>query len=347
MARYPRNFTAVLFGLSLAFALYTRMEGGLYFIVLVPAIWHIYRSTRDWRQVLHVTLISGTIFGLAAAFYGVMILKNSEPGTEGAGFFSMINLMASGTMPMDVLSRRYTDTIVAGIVDWWALWVWWLVLAGLIWDHPRYRTINRALAFLIVFNLVYGFVLSPWPLPRYIRHYVPFFALLVGAVLWRPSLIERWRGRVVMLLLVAAICQPGIGQVIRLLNRPAVNYRESEYALGAAEMDRWLAEHGWQDTEIFTLCRQHLPFTRRHFHVIYRVSIRNLDGTSSWWDSPHNLLPYIRENDLLFMTCSPDSVFKDWDTFLEDPSGYTERIQEVGRVGDYVFYQVVAAEAVP
>jgi hypothetical protein len=291
--------------------------------------------------------VRGAVFGIAAVFYGVVILKNSEPGTEGAGFFSIINLLTSGTMPMDVLSRRYTDTIVAGVIAWWPLWVWWLVFAGLLWDHSRYRTTNRALAFLIVFNLVYTFFVSPWPLPRYVRHFVPFLPLLVGAILWRPSLIGHWRGRVVMLLLVAAICLPGIGQVIRLINRPGVNYRESEYALGVVEMDRWLEDRGWQNTEIFTLCRQHLPFTRSNFHVIYRVSIRNLDGTSSWWDSPHKLLPYIREHDLLFMTCSSDSVFRDWDIFLEDPSGYSERLQEVGRVGDYVFYQVVAAEAVP
>jgi hypothetical protein len=347
MARYPRHLTAALFGLSLAFALYTRLEGGLYFILIVPAIGYIYHSTRDWRQVLRVALMSGAIFGLAAAFYGVVILRNSEPGTEGAGFFSMTNLLISGTMPMDVLSRRYTDTIISGIVHWWPLWVWWLVVAGLIWDNSRYRTINQALAFLIVFNLVYAFFLSPWPVPRYIRHYVPFFSLLVGAIVWRQPFIGRWRGRVVMLLLVAAICLPGIGQIIRLINRPGVNYRESEYALGAVDVDRWLEERGWQNAEIFTLCRQHLPFTRSNFHVIYRVSIRNLDGTSSWWDSPHKLLPYIREHNLLFMACSPDSVFKDWDTFLEDPSGYSERLQEVGRIGDYVFYRVVTAEAVP
>jgi hypothetical protein len=47
------------------------------------------------------------------------------------------------------------------------------------------------------------------------------------------------------------------------------------------------------------------------------------------------------------MTCSSDSVYKDWDTFLEDPSDYSERLQEVGRVGDYVFYRVVHAETAP
>ncbi len=347
MARSPRNLTAVLFGLALVFALFTRLEGGLYCILLIPAIGYIYRSTHDWRQALGAALISGAIFGLAAAFYGVVIVQNAEPGTEGAGFFSLLNMLRSGRIPLDVLSRRYTDTLVTGIVAWWPLWVWWLVLAGLIWDNPRYRTMNLALAFFLVFNLVYAFILSPWPLARYIRHYVPFLSLLIGAIVWRPSFIEHWRGRVAMLLVLAAICQPGIGQVIRLINRPVLNYQESEYALDVVAVDRWLAERGWQNTEIFTLCGQLLPFTRSHFHLIYRNSLRNLDGTNGWWDSPGTLLPYIREHDLLFMACSPDSVWKDWDTFLDDPSGYAEQLQEVGRIDEYVFYQVVAAEAAP
>jgi hypothetical protein len=346
MARYPSNLTAALFGLSVAFALYTRLEGGLYFILLIPAIWFIYRSTHDWRQVLRVSLISGVIFGIAAIFYVAVILKNSEPG-EGAGAFAIMNILNSIPVPLDVLSRRYTDTIFSGIVYWWPLWVWGLVLAGLIWDYSRYRTINRALALFLVFNLAYAFVLSNWPLHRYIRHYLPFFALLIGAIVWQPRFISRWRGRVVILLLLAAICLPGIWQVVRHLNRPGVNYRESEYALSAIEVDRWLEERGWQNTEIFTLCGQLLPFTHGNFHLIYRLGLRNLAGNSSWWDSPHNLLTHIREHDLLFMSCSSDSVYKDWDTFLEDPSDYSERLQEVGRIGDYVFYRVVAAEAVP
>jgi hypothetical protein len=181
------------------------------------------------------------------------------------------------------------------------------------------------------------------------RHYVPFFSLVIAAIVWRRLFIGRWRGRVAVLLLIAAICQPGIGQVIRLLNRPSVNYRESEYALDAVEVDRWLAEQGWQNTEIYTLCGQLLPFTRHNFHLIYRLGLRNLDGTSlnSWWNSPHNLLPYIREHNLLFMACSTDSVYKDWDTFLENPSGYAERLQEAGQVGDFVFYRVVSTEATP
>lgn len=347
LARYPRQLTAALFGLSVVFALYTRLEGGLYFILIVPVIWSIYHSTQDWRQVLRVALISGTIFGIAAVFYVVVILKYSDP-SEGAGF-SLLTILSSVPIPLDVLSRRYIDTIVSGIVGWWPLWVWWLVLAGLLWDHSRYRTTNRALALLIVFNLVYAFILSPWPLSRYIRHYVPFFSLLIGAIVWRLPLISYWRGRVAVLLLLAALCWPGVGQVIRLLNRPGVNYQESEYRLDAVEVDRWLAERGGQNTEIFTLCGQLLPFTRQNFHLIYRLGLRNLDGTglNSWWNSPHKLLPYIREHDLLFMACSSDSVYKDWDAFLENPSDYSERLQEVGRVSDYVFYQVVAAEAVP
>jgi hypothetical protein len=43
------------------------------------------------------------------------------------------------------------------------------------------------------------------------------------------------------------------------------------------------------------------------------------------------------------MVCGSDNIYRDWDIFLEDPSGYPERLQEAGRTGDYMFYQVVLA----
>jgi hypothetical protein len=341
LVRRPGALTAVLFALALSFALYTRLEGGLYILLLAPAAWAIHHKTHDRKLTLRVIAISIVVFGIAAAFYGAVLLKNSDPSSS-AGVFPMLNILTATPIPWDVLSRRYTDTVFYGLVHWWPLWIWWLLLAGLIWPNQRYRLVNWAFAAFVAFNLVYGFVLSTWPLPRYLRHYVPFTALLIGgAALWRPAFIRQWPGRIALVLLLFVLYWPGLWQIIRLTRLPQADYRQSEIALDAARIDQWLVEQGWQDKEIFTLCPI-TPFTRSNFHLIYRLATTGHDEASlqRWWNSPNNLLPYIREHDLLLMLCNPNSIYEDWDNYLDDPSAHSEQLREIHRIGHFVFYRV-------
>jgi hypothetical protein len=335
--RQGRGWALALGGLT-AFALYTRLEGVAYGALIGLAAVSIYRTGYDGRRTLSLALMSGGVFALALVFYAAVLLSNADVG--GGAAFSLFALLRQTPLPWDELSRRWTDALRA-IVGNWPVWAWWAALAGCIWAAPRWRAGNWLCAGLIGFNLLYLFLLSTWPAPRYANHFLPFFALLFAAAVWQ--FYRRWpRLWIGVPLAVVAIGLPGIRQLQNFSQLPRLSYWDYASAQEARALDDWLAGQGWADTEVYTLCQAMLPFTRGNFHLIYRLSVR-AGADTQWPDAPERLLATIRQSDNLFMTCAERPEYPDWRAYLENPAGYAERLAEVGRVGDYVFYRVVRA----
>jgi hypothetical protein len=332
--RQPR--LALLLGLCTAFALYTRLEGGAYALLILFAGGSIYAATRTSHIALRLTLIGGGVFAVGFIFYALVLLRNSDVG--GGAAFSLLALLRANPIPWDEVSRRWTDALTS-ITGNWPLWAWLIAFAGLIWSNPRFRSANWLCAGLIGLNLTYLFLLATWPAPRYANHFLPFFALLFAVGLWQ--LYQRWpRLWFAVPLGIVAVVIPGLLTLQSFSYVPRVSYWEYASAKEAQAIDSWLAGQGWGDKEVFTLCQGALPFIRSNVHLVYRLSLK-ADTDTNWPDSPPRLLSAIRQNDKLFMTCQERIEYPDWKAYLDNPAGQTEQLQAVGTVGDYTFYRVV------
>src|SRR5262249_42871829 len=140
---------------------------------------------------------------------------------------------------------------------------------------------------------------------------------------------------------VVAITLPGLAATIRYADTKPFAYRESDLYRDAQSVDTWLGEHHWEDRRIYTLCYQLLPFSHVFFIQIRRLALST--DSEKLWNTPANLLPVIRQENRLFMTCDEKIFDADWKSYLGHPdsTGIPERFSEVGRVGKYTFYEVV------
>ncbi len=342
---HPSKVAAILFGLALAAAVYTRIEGAAYALLLPLAMWQVYQSTHNWRKALLLGLISGLVFIIAVGPFVIVMLRNSSSSGDA---FALFRVFSEVPVPWDIVSRRITDSLTTALVLW-PVWAWWLVVIGVIWGLRDSQKANFTLAMLIVFNIAYVFILSIWPTVRITIQALPYFALLFSASAYFLSTQIRYR-RIVAPLLVTALCVPGLQTMMTYANVQPFAYQVSQLAQDGRAVDAWLAERGWQYTEVYTLCPDLLPFARSHFYGIYRL-VLNAD-TGSMWDSPSQLLPYMRDHNQLLMSCGEPVYYPDWKAFFESQSKIgqassptannpgSDRLVEVGRISRYVFYQV-------
>ncbi len=333
-ARTPA--AAALLGLMLALALYTRLEGAAYAVLLPAAGAVIYRETGAALRALRLVLIGGAVFGVGLALYAWVLLSHSD---AGGGAFSMLALLQTQPIFWDNLSHRWMETLQY-LSATWAVWVWAVALAGVVWSGPRWRCASYLLAGLVLLHVAYLFLLSTWPSDRYANNSLAFVALLFAAGLWQGY--RRWlRLRLLVPLAMVAACLPGLILLDRYAARPPVSYWEHERAQAALAVDAWLAQEGYMDTEIYTLCQSFIPFSYANFHIIYRLSVKS-QSDPTLWNSPAQLLPRLRAENKLLMTCPNRVWYLDWADYFEQPESLPEQLQEIGRVDDYVFYRVVA-----
>lgn len=336
LSRWRTTLAAMGLGVILVLALYTRLEGAVYSLLILTAGWQIYRDTRNVRLALRLGAISAVIVGAGLLVYVVVLFSNSD---SGGGAFSFTAIFHTNPVFWDDLSHRWMETILFMVLNW-PVWAWAVALAGVVWSYPRHRTGNRLLAGLTLLHVAYLFLLTTWPADRYANNSLAFFALLFAAALWQFH--QRWRRwwPAIPLALVA-IMLPGMTLLQQFSYRVAnaADYWDYEIAEDAEAIDAWLTSQGFQDTEIFTLCQGPLSFSYSHFHLIYRLSLTSIDKPTLW-SSPTQLLPYLREEGKLFMTCNERVWYMDWLDYFENPQAYPDQLEEIGRVGDYIFYQV-------
>jgi hypothetical protein len=338
--RWRTALAALGLGLLLVIALYTRLEGATYSLLILVAAWKIFQDTHDRRLALRLGAISAVVFGAGLLVYAIVLFSNSD---SGGGAFSLAALFRTNPVFWDDVSHRWMETIQYMAVKWPA-WAWAVALAGVTWSPPRLRLASRLFAGLTLLHVVYLFLLSTWPAERYANNSLAFFALLFAAALWQFYQRRRGWWPVVPLVMVA-IMLPGMILLVRFSDRAsnAENYWDYEIAQVGQAVDAWLTSQGLQDTEIFTLCQQPLAFSTSHFHLIYRLSLTSLDEPTLW-NSPTQLLPRLREEGKLFMTCNGRIWYQDWLNYFEQPQAYDDQLEEIGRVGDFIFYQVSQKE---
>jgi hypothetical protein len=117
-------------------------------------------------------------------------------------------------------------------------------------------------------------------------------------------------------------------------------YQNSSIAADGKAVDQWLEDNGRLNTEIYTFCTAITSYTRADFHLLRRLGNLDVDDPR-WWNTPEKLLPYMREHDLLFMGCSVPIFLPDWQAYLTNNRKINEQLNEIGRVGNYVFYKVI------
>ncbi len=337
LSRWHTSLAAVGLGMILVLALYTRLEGGAYSLLIFIAGWQIYRDTRNWWLAVRLGAISAVMVGAGLLAYAVVLFSNSDSG--GSAFWFTASFRTNAVF-WDAVSRRWMETIQFMAMKW-PVWAWAVAVAGVIWSPPRLQPASLLFAGLTLLHIAYLFLLSTWPAERYANNSLAFFALLFAAALWQFH--RRWRhGWPAIPLAMVAIMLPGMIQVQRFGDRVAnfADYWDYEIAEDAQAIDAWLKSQGLRDTEIFTLCQRLLSFSYSHFHLIYRLTLTSLDEPTLW-NSPKQLLPYLRQQGKLFMTCDERVWYLDWLDYFENPQAYDHQLEEIGRVGDYIFYQPV------
>lgn len=334
----PTVITAFLFGLSLTLLMFTRLEGAAYAILIPVGSLLIYRAGHRIQNVLILSLISCAVFAIGFVFHFYMLLQNTDVG--GGQGFMLLQLVRRTPILWDDLSHRWMETIQY-MGQKWPLWAWAIAIAGVLWGDRQFQQSNLILAGLTLLHFVYQFLLTTWPAPRYSNNSLAFFALLFAAGLYQ--FYRRWpRLRPLVPLSVVLISLPGMMQLTKYIAITPTNYSEYQIAQDARAIDTWLNDQGWQDKEIYTLCEPILPFTASTFHLIWRPFTRDQNSGDNW-NSPRQLLSHMLENDKLLMECGLDKVwYKDWLHFFNNTDIYPQYLEEIGRVGDYVFYRAVS-----
>jgi hypothetical protein len=333
--RRPGYVTALLPGLMVTLAMYTRFEGSVYAILFVIVAWSVYRAKRDWRPAIRGLIVSSMIFGAGALYY--FSIFGRELKADSKSTFAIFQMLSTMPFRADLFSNRVTDTVIRSVKHW-PVWAWWIVFAGVIWG--RQRLVNVALLGLVALNSAYIFALSGWPFESYLSHYLPFFAVLFAASAWR---LTPPRGRVAVIpLLVALIALPGLQRLLDYSRTAPGAFRDSQLAADGAQIDTWLAERGWQSTEVYSLCPPIIPFSKSNLHLIYRLAA-NYNSEDNW-NSPLQLIPRMRETGKLLLICSAPIYFADWKAYLADPARYPDRLEKAGQVGDYTFYTAAHAQ---
>jgi hypothetical protein len=329
--RRPGYGTAALLGGVLALALYTRFEGALYAILIPISAWIIYRQSRDGRLATRVFLTAALIFAALAApfvlnFIFIRQNMNYELSTNVTGIFTLLDRTP---IEWEVIWRRVTDTLT-GFLSHWPSLAWLVGIAGVIWASPRYRTAQWLVSTLIGFNLLYTFVLAIWPYPIHIVFYIPLFALILAATL-NQLIRQGRRSRLLATFLCVLMLLPGISTLVFLsTHEPVMAYPTFDIAHTGAALDAWLEEQGWTQRYIYTFCGSIASFSRANFQIMYRLQY------VTGWDTPERLIPQMREQGALMMTCEERIPFFDWRTLFEH--GIPPGLHEVGRFDIYIFY---------
>jgi hypothetical protein len=251
---------------------------------------------------------------------------DSELSTNVSGIITLLN-----RTPIEwaVIWRRLTDTL-SGFFLHWSSAAWLVGFAGLIWASPRFRAAQWLMAALIGFNILYTFVLAIWPYPIHIVFYIPFFALVLAATL--EELLRRGKyWKLLTLPLLTLIVLPGLLSFVYATREPPFAYRTSEMARMGEALDTWLQEQGLEQARIYTFCNDITSFSRAHFQMLYRLQ------WATGWDTPERLVPRMRDEEALFLSCGNHVPLTDWRVLLEQ--GAPPGLHEIGRLDTFIFYR--------
>lgn len=330
VARNPTNLGAILLGVLLGIALYTRLEGACYSIILLPVMWAIRRKTGNWRKALRLGAISGIIFLFALVFFYVNYVKDVDPNPATNDTIGNVRILTTVPVRWDIMSRRLTDTFT-GTIGQWPLWAWWLVLGWLIWQGRRSWVPSVICLAVIVFNFLYILALVFWPDPHYLSHYLPFFALLFGA-----ALVYFARQKILRPFVTLAVVAASIPGFLLVLNYPSpFAYQGSAAQQMGMAVDQWVSDQHLQNTPIYTLCNGILPFSQSNIQYV-QIFSNNLN-----LNTPDIIVQRVKANNGLFMTCSEPTYWLNWKQFLytTDPGNLQERLRQVGQVNDYTLFE--------
>jgi 4-amino-4-deoxy-L-arabinose transferase-like glycosyltransferase len=338
VVRRPSILTAILLGLILTVTFYARLEGGSYIILIPLAAWQVYRSTGKIRLPILITVIGCSIFALGAIFYLAILSRISD--TSNGDVFTFLTILRSSS-PLQQFWARAVETgqmLLGGV----SVLVTAGALLGVFWREPDDSAANCLFLLLIDIGIANLFVLSAVPKLYMAVVSVPFLAVLCAAFIIRFA--ARWRWTTPFLVIgMVIVLSPGIVSLIQYASFPHTDYRQSPTGQIAAAVDNWLTANGYQDTEVYTFCSGVITYSESNFHLIYRMAFGDRHSPKQA-NSPLQLMPILREKQKLFMRCNNDVniPYRDWNDFLEHPANFPDQLQEIGRVGDYIFYKVVA-----
>jgi hypothetical protein len=211
-------------------------------------------------------------------------------------------------------------------------------LVGVAWNQ-RDRAANGVFGLLILIGATNLFVLSIWPKLYIGATSFTFLGLLFAAFVVRVQSRWRWLWPVCVLAIVA-VAIGGLLYLVQYATASRDDYHLSRLGQDAAQVDAWLAGQGLQDTEIHTFCSPLISYSQSNFHLIYRLGLRDM-WSGDWYNSPDKLLPMLREQHKLYMSCPEEKIyFTDWETFLSEPNVMERRFREIGRISNYIFYEV-------
>lgn len=340
MLRYPGVRSAVLMGLIINFSFFTRFEGIAYSVTLPLAGLLIYRL-HGWKAALKVLVVSGGLIAIGFIYYMSILLPVSDPNY--AGSFSLLSLFLQNPIPVDQLLLRVTQTYDSLTIIWgWPVWV--LAIVAGLWG---WRRAESSLGYLICLgviglNLFILYVLATAPHYRLVGPVYPFVAILfVDLFIQLGRRFPTWRYAFLLPIIILAV--PELFVTMRLSVRPAPDLTRYPEYQAAMNLDQELIERGWADREIFTFCREVVPFSGSHLHLMYRLAFRD-ENTPDNWNSPENLFARMASSGALFMTCPTYTQYvywRDWKDWLEGKVQLSYDLQAVAEIGEFTLFQAV------
>ncbi len=336
LVRRPTIWSAILCGFVLLITLYTRLEGITYTLLIPLAAWQIYRSTRSAKLALRLAVISSSIVAVGTIYYASVMLQHSDFQTGPA--FTLLIMLRTTPFPWKDLWDRFMETLYTLTMGWPAI-VTIGALVWVAWNQRRDRAANGLFVLLILIGFINLFVLSIRPKLYVSMSSFTFVGLLFAAFIVRLQSRWRWLWSICVLAILS-VAVLGLINLVQYAATPRDDYRVSRLGLDAVRVDAWLAGQGLQDTEIYTFCSPLTSYSRSNFHLIYRLGLREV-WNDDLYNSPRQLLPVLHEQGKLFMRCAEEGIFfSDWENFLGESANVEAAFQEIGRVDNYVFYEV-------
>ncbi len=340
----PGYLSAFALGLFVNACLFTRFEGVSYVILIPIAALVVYRQ-RGWKLALTILTTSSITFLVGFGFYMSVLLNNADPGSGDA--FAFMALLRQQPFPIEALVNRFLLTLQS-LTFYWSPLVWLVALMGALWGlRQRSFVLSYALCLILLsVNFFNQFILSIEPIYRQSGPIYPVIAVLF--VDFWIHLIKRFNAwRYLILIPILLVIVPELFVMMRLSMRPAQDYRQYEAYQTAQVIDRYLTDSNLDDREIYTFCFDVALYSRSQLQIIRRLAFRNLDSPI-WWSSPENLFARMAATGSLYMECeNAPAYYRDWRDWIESKVTISYRLEPVGEVEGYKFFEAVVLDASP
>jgi hypothetical protein len=316
--RHPKIRYAVLLGIGVGIALYTRFEGILYGILFVCLGWQVARHGGRIRWALVLMFVAGVT--LLPFFVFFMAVASRGAISSGTDNFVIIALQ---TIDIGAYVARSIGLSLELTVRIWSVGLWVLTLWALYRFGAEKRATHQWLWGMGIFHAIIVFILTYYP--THVDYYPPIMAygvLVFGWAIWRigEQFNKRW-GAMGLTTIVCCGTLWASAPAILSERYPFMLFNDPNAVL-TVTIDDWLMSNNVQ--RVWTLCPYTIPYTHIETRYIYRFA--GYTEGDQYPDSPVNLLPKMLASGDVFMHCDLNSA-NDWRDFLDGTTTFDSVLQ--------------------